>query len=53
MVSRPEDILVIVAGGSVGRFSLVIPGWGRLGSRAVTKVVAAVPAATAACRDGA
>ncbi|MGH7377278.1 MAG: hypothetical protein ACREKK_07665, partial [Candidatus Methylomirabilales bacterium] len=51
VVSRPEDILVIVAGGSVGRFSLVIPGWGRLGSRAVTKVVAAVPAVTAARGD--
>lgn len=50
VVSRPEDILVIVAGGSVGRFSLVIPGWGRLGSRAVTKVVAAVP--ETAIRDG-
>jgi hypothetical protein len=50
VVNRPEDILLIVAGGSVGRFSLVIPGWGRLGSRAVTKVVPAV--AAAACLDG-
>jgi hypothetical protein len=53
VVSRPEDILLIVAGGSVGRFSLVLPGWGRLGTRAVTKVIAGIPAAAAACTDAA
>ncbi|MFQ5882390.1 MAG: hypothetical protein ACE5I9_07950 [Candidatus Methylomirabilales bacterium] len=39
VVNRPEDLLVIVAGGTAGRFSLVIPGWGDLGTRAVTKVI--------------
>lgn len=32
---RPQDILLTVAGGDVGRFSVVCPGWGS-GSRAVT-----------------
>lgn len=31
----PEDILVLAAGGDVGRFSLCLPGWGS-GSQAVT-----------------
>ncbi len=39
VVDRPEDLLVMVAGGTAGRFSLVIPGWGAHGTRAVTKVV--------------
>lgn len=34
----PEDILVLAAGGDVGRFSLCLPGWGS-GSRAVTVAV--------------
>lgn len=39
VVDRPEDLLVMVAGGTAGRFSLVIPGWGAHGIRAVTKVI--------------
>lgn len=39
VVDRPEDLLVVVAGGTVGRFSLVIPGWGAHGTHAVTKVI--------------
>jgi hypothetical protein len=38
-VERPEDILVIVAGGPAGRFSAVVPGWGWW-TRAVTRPVA-------------
>lgn len=50
VLDRPEDLLVIVAGGSVGRFSLVIPGWGALGTRAVTKVIHFH--ASGGCHDG-
>lgn len=39
VVNGPEDLLVIVAGGAAGRFSLVIPGWGAHGIQAVTKVI--------------
>ncbi|MFQ5657553.1 MAG: hypothetical protein ACE5G5_08445 [Candidatus Methylomirabilales bacterium] len=39
VVNRPQDFLVFVAGGAAGRFSLVIPGWGDMGIRAVTKVI--------------
>ena len=35
VAARPEDILVMVAGGDVGRFSICCPGWGS-GTRAVT-----------------
>ncbi len=40
----PEEIMVVVAGGTAGRFSAVVPGWmgGELGSRPVTRVVARV-----------
>lgn len=35
----PEEIVVVVAGGTAGRFSAVVPGWmgGELGSRPVTR----------------
>jgi hypothetical protein len=35
----PEEILIVVAGGTAGRFSAVVPGWmgGELGSRPVTR----------------
>lgn len=39
MAESPDDIFVIVAGGDAGRFSLAIPGWGKLGTRAVTRVL--------------
>ena len=39
VVRRPEDILLIVAGGSEGRFSVCVPGWGEFGSRSVTVAV--------------
>jgi hypothetical protein len=37
-----DDILVMVAGGTAGRFSAVIPGWmgGEMGSRPVTRAIA-------------
>lgn len=35
IVEDPEDILILVAGGDAGRFSVCCPGWGR-GGRAVT-----------------
>jgi hypothetical protein len=37
-----DDILVLVAGGTAGRFSAVIPGWmgGEMGSRPVTRAIA-------------
>ncbi len=38
-VERPEDFLVLVAGGPAGRFSAVIPGWAHW-SRAVTRPIA-------------
>jgi hypothetical protein len=38
----PEEIVIMVAGGTAGRFSAVVPGWmgGELGSRPVTKRIA-------------
>ena len=36
VVRRPEDIHVVVAGGDAGKFSMVIPGWGDFGTRAIT-----------------
>ncbi len=38
-VERPDDFLVLVAGGQAGRFSAVIPGWAHW-SRAVTRPIA-------------
>jgi len=37
----PEEIVVVVAGGTAGRFSAVVPGWmgGELGSRPVTRAI--------------
>jgi len=35
VASRPQDILLCIAGGDVGRFSVCCPGWGS-GSRACT-----------------
>ena len=37
-----DEIVVIVAGGTAGRFSAVVPGWmgGELGSRPVTRAIA-------------
>ena len=37
----PEEIHIVVAGGTAGRFSMAIPGWlgGRNGSRPVTRIV--------------
>jgi hypothetical protein len=36
-----DEILVVVAGGTAGRFSAVVPGWmgGEMGSRPVTRVI--------------
>ncbi len=36
-----EEIVIVVAGGTAGRFSAVIPGWmgGEMGSRPVTRVI--------------
>jgi len=51
VVRQPQDLIVFVAGGSVGRFSAVLPGWGALGSRAVTKPVAYAPAPGGGCDD--
>ena len=40
LVSRPEDILVVAAGGRAGSFSAYIPGWAsRTASEAVTKII--------------
>jgi len=50
VVDRPEDLLVLVAGGTAGRFSLVIPGWGAHGTQAVTKVIPVE--GSGACGDG-
>ncbi len=44
---RPEDIVVIVAGGA-GRHSLVIPGWG---TRTVTRPIEHVPAMPGSSTD--
>jgi hypothetical protein len=35
----PEEIVIVVAGGTAGRFSAVVPGWmgGEMGSRPVTR----------------
>ena len=39
--SRPEDILIVVAGGTAGKFSAVVGGWasGGAGSTAVTREI--------------
>ena len=42
-VERPEDFLVLVAGGAAGRFSAVIPGWAHW-SRSVTRRIVESPA---------
>jgi hypothetical protein len=40
LVSRPEDLLVVAAGGRAGSFSCYIPGWAtRTASEAVTRVI--------------
>lgn len=39
VANRQQDILLAVAGGDVGRFSVCLPGWGS-GSRAVTVQIA-------------
>lgn len=36
-VERPEDLLIVAAGGHAGRYSLVVPGWPAGDSRAVTR----------------
>jgi len=41
-VERPEDFLVLVAGGSTGRFSAVIPGWAHW-TRSVTRRIVESP----------
>jgi hypothetical protein len=38
IMTRPEEILVCVAGGTAGKFSMVIPGWTQ-GTRATTRAV--------------
>ncbi|OLC17122.1 MAG: hypothetical protein AUH29_03150 [Candidatus Rokubacteria bacterium 13_1_40CM_69_27] len=37
----PDEIVIVVAGGTAGRFSAVVPGWmgGAMGSRPVTRVI--------------
>ena len=39
--TRPENILIVVAGGTAGKFSAAVGGWasGGLGSKAVTRVI--------------
>src|SRR2546430_4224542 len=41
----PEEIVIVVAGGTAGRFSAVVPGWmgGELGSRPVTRKIGQRP----------
>ena len=40
IVERPEDLLVIAAGGTAGLQSAFIPGWGgKKGSQSVTKEI--------------
>ena len=41
-VAEPEDILVVAAGGDVGAYSVVIPGWSGH-SQAVTKMIPPCP----------
>lgn len=39
-VARPQDLLVLCAGGQAGRFSAIIPGWSvRTASRSVTRAI--------------
>jgi len=40
LVKDPDEIIVIVAGGAVGRFSLVVPGWGDYACHSVTLPIA-------------
>ncbi|MBP1931001.1 hypothetical protein [Ammoniphilus resinae] len=39
VVPKPENIHILYAGGPAGRFSIVVPGWGRMGGQAVTKLI--------------
>lgn len=39
VVPHPENIHILFAGGPAGRFSIVVPGWGRMGGKAVTRLI--------------
>jgi hypothetical protein len=40
VVRKPDDIVVVVAGGRAGNFSAVLPGWGSFkGTRSITTIV--------------
>lgn len=51
MVARPEDFLVLVAGGEAGRFSGLLPGWG-LNSVSVTTPIGVSGAVACAVEGG-
>jgi hypothetical protein len=53
IAERPEDIHLFVAGGSAGRFSAFIPGWGNVSQPMLRSIGAprSVPAG-AGCEDG-
>ena len=36
---RPEDILIVCAGGQAGSWSACLPGWGNKWTRSVTTVI--------------
>ncbi len=52
VVPDPDQIHLFVAGGSAGRFSAVIPGWGHMSSPVLRAVDGAPPAAGPVCVDG-
>ncbi|MBI3965676.1 MAG: hypothetical protein HY329_08575 [Chloroflexi bacterium] len=43
LLRRPEDLVILVAGGRAGRFSAGIPGWGYRDARSVTRRVSSRP----------
>ena len=52
IVPSADDIHLFVAGGTAGRFSAFIPGWGRMTSPVLRAIDAGMPRGESACADG-
>jgi len=52
IVPAPGDIHLFVAGGSAGRFSAFLPGWGRMSAPVLRAVDGRPPAGAVRCTDG-
>lgn len=52
IVPRPDDIHLFVAGGTAGRFSAFIPGWGHMSSPVLRSLDGRPPPGAVTCEDG-